>query len=170
MFFSICTNGFNFFDGFCSSYSWVPNICPRACYFLNFFPTSHPSLNAYLDPPQPPPAPPPPPHPFIIISNIFYFTELDDLNTNISISGFYPSTFVYIRFSPKIQFLYCFLSSVAWPHGRHWKKIFEIQVCKSLENFLFFFYFCWNFRVLWRVLKKSLPERYIQFSLMRACL
>ena len=28
-------------------------------------------------------------------------------------SSFYPSTFVYNRFSPKIQFLYCVLSSVA---------------------------------------------------------
>ena len=28
-------------------------------------------------------------------------------------SGFYPTTFVYSHFPPKIQFLYCFLTLVA---------------------------------------------------------
>ena len=32
--------------------------------------------------------------------------------TNMS-SGFYPSTFVYSRFFPKIQFLFCLLSSLS---------------------------------------------------------
>ena len=48
-------------------------------------------------------------------------------------SGFYPSTFVYSRFSPKIQFLYCLLSSLA-----RWGdlmvdtkiKVFEFYVCR----------------------------------------
>ena len=33
-------------------------------------------------------------------------------NLKVVTSGFYPSTFVYSRFSSKIQFLYCLLSSV----------------------------------------------------------
>ena len=44
-------------------------------------------------------------------------------------AGFYPSTFVYSRFLPMIQFLYCLLSSVA-PRGGPMVdsggKIFEI--------------------------------------------
>ena len=38
----------------------------------------------------------------------------DDVICNIAIySGFYPGTFVYSCFSPRIQFLNCLLSSVA---------------------------------------------------------
>ena len=39
--------------------------------------------------------------------------SLETLTSIIRTAGFYPSTFVYSRFSPKIQFLYCLLSSVA---------------------------------------------------------
>ena len=44
-------------------------------------------------------------------------------------AGFYPSTFVYSRFSSKIQFLYCLLSSLApWggPMVDTEGKIFQI--------------------------------------------
>ena len=44
-------------------------------------------------------------------------------------TGFYPSTFVYSRFPPKIQFLYCLLDSVApccGPMIESEGKIFEI--------------------------------------------
>ena len=43
--------------------------------------------------------------------------------------GFYPNTFLYSRFSPKIEFLYCLLSSVApWggPMVDTKQNIFEI--------------------------------------------
>ena len=52
-------------------------------------------------------------------------------------AGLYPSTFVYKRFSPKIPFLYCLLSSVAlWdgPMVDTEEKNFEIWVFRSLEN------------------------------------
>ena len=82
--------------------------------------------------------------------------------------GFYPSTFIYSRFS---LFLYCLLSSVA-PWGGSMVgtegKIFEIWVCRSLEN-AFFLDFSWKFTVSWLVLKKSWLERYIHFSFMSVC-
>ena len=84
------------------------------------------------------------------------------------VAGFYPSTFIYSRFSP---FLYCLLSSVA-PWGGSIVgtegKIFEIWVCRSLEN-AFFLDFSWKFRVSRVVLKKSWLERYIHFSFMCVC-
>ena len=58
-------------------------------------------------------------------------------------------------FSPKIQFLYCLLSSVALrgdPMVDNEGEIFEIHMCKLLES-AFFLDFSWNFRVLWGVSK-----------------
>ena len=79
------------------------------------------------------------------------------LHMNLWLTDFYSGTFVYSRFSPKIEFLYCLLSSVA-PWGGcmvdNEGEIFEIYMCRSLEN-AFFLDFPWNFRVLWGVLKKS---------------
>ena len=107
----------------------------------------------------------------------FFFQELQLITVLFLIfdsymsSGFYPSTFVYGCFPPKIQFLYCLLNSVA-PWGGLMidseGKFFEIQICRFLEN-TFFLDFCWNFRVLWGVLKKMLLERCMQLSFMRVC-
>ena len=72
-------------------------------------------------------------------------------------AGFYPSTFVYSRFPPKIQFLYCLLNQMApWggPVIDSEQKLFEIYICRLLEK-VFFLDFLWNFRVVWGVLKKS---------------
>ena len=46
---------------------------------------------------------------------LLYINDLpDDFMCNIAIySGFYPGTFVSTRFSPKIQLLYCLLSTMA---------------------------------------------------------
>ena len=82
---------------------------------------------------------------------------------------FYPSTFVYSRISPKIQFLDSLLNSVA-PWGGFMLDIegnvLENLVCRSLEK-VFFLNLPWNFRVSWAVFKKSWLERYIQISFMR---
>ena len=76
-------------------------------------------------------------------------------------TGFYPSTFVYTRFSPKTQFLQCLLSSVV-PQGSSMvdikRKMFEIQVCRLLKN-AFFQDFSGNFRVY----------TYIQVPFMHVC-
>ena len=132
--------------------------------------------------------------------------EKDKIITCWASPVFYPSTFVYSHFPPKIQFLHCLLSSLfPWgiPIVDTKGKIFEIQVSWLLENafptiwlqkhslyivdkhdffpwislvntfiqsclFIFFVCsssnFCWNFRVLWGVSKKSWQERYIQLS------
>ena len=58
----------------------------------------------------------------------------------ITKAGFYPRNFVYSFFSPNIQFLYYFLSSVAaWgcPMADTEGKMFEMLVCKLLENAFF---------------------------------
>ena len=52
-------------------------------------------------------------------------------------AGFYPSTFFYSRFSPKIWFLQHLFSSMApWggPMVDVEEKMFEIQVCRLREN------------------------------------
>ena len=77
------------------------------------------------------------------------------------IAGFYPNTFVYSTFLPKIQFLQCFLSSMAqWggPMVDTKQKMSEIQVCRYLKN-AFFLNFSRNFRVC----------TYIQDFFMCAC-
>ena len=75
-------------------------------------------------------------------------------------AGVYPRTFVYSRFSPKIQFLQCLLSSVArWrcPMVDIEGKMFEIQVCGLLKN-AFFLDFSGNLEFI---------HTYIQVSFMR---
>ena len=89
----------------------------------------------------------------------------------ITFTGFYPSTFVYSHFPSRIQFLYCLLSSVAqWggPMVDNQQEIFEIYMCRSLEN-AFFLNFSWSFRILWGILKKSWQKGYIQLSFMCVC-
>ena len=77
---------------------------------------------------------------------------------------FYPSTFVYSRISPKIQFLECFLSSVAplcGPMLDTEGKCFwnlGLQIAGKCI-FVRFFLKLWRF---WAVLKKSCLERCIQ--------
>ena len=86
-------------------------------------------------------------------------------------SGFYPCTFVYSRISPKIQFFQCLLSLVV-PWGDHMVnnegKMFEIQVCRLLEN-VFVLGFSWNFRVSLRVLNNSRRESCIKPSFTYVC-
>ena len=72
--------------------------------------------------------------------NNLHFNILDHIlkiPNMYTLPGFYPSTFVYSRFPQKIQFLYCLLSLVA-PWGGSMVdtegKIFEIHVCRLLEN------------------------------------
>ena len=83
-----------------------------------------------------------------ILNKIFMYLYLKMWSANIyhisvakrfsNCTSFYPSTFVYNCFPPKIQFLYCLHSSVApGPMVDTEGKIFEIQVCRSLENAFF---------------------------------
>ena len=88
------------------------------------------------------------------------------------LTGFYPSTFVYSHFPPKVQFHYCFLSSVALWGG---------PMVDTKENFfwnlnlqiggksIFLGFFGWILRVLWGFLKKRWLERYIQLFFMNVC-
>ena len=74
-------------------------------------------------------------------------------------AGFYPSTFVYNRFPPQIQFLQCLLSSLPLQGDLMVDtkgKMFEIQVCRLLEN-AFFSDFYGNFSI----------QTYIHVSFMR---
>ena len=76
-------------------------------------------------------------------------------------AGFYPSTFVYSCFPPKIQFLQYLLSSVVLWGGTMVdtkRKMFQIQICRLLEN-AFFLDFSWNFRVY----------AYMQVPFMHVC-
>ena len=52
---------------------------------------------------------------FIQLNSILFITHMSVYMYMyvIRFTGFYPSTFVDSRFPPKIQFLYCLLSSVA---------------------------------------------------------
>ena len=64
-----------------------------------------------------------------------------NMNKKVCSKRCFPSTFVYSCFFEKIQFLQCLLSSVApWLYDStvdtKW-KMFEIQVCRLLENEFF---------------------------------
>ena len=81
--------------------------------------------------------------------------------------SFYQTTFVYSHFSPKIQFLYCFLSSIALSGNPVVDTEESFLKFRSAESWKpFFLDFSRNFRVLWAVLKKSWPKRYIQLYFM----
>ena len=78
--------------------------------------------------------------------------------------GFYPSTFVYSRFSQRFSFFTVCL--VQWLHGvAPWwtpngKLLWNLGL-ESAES--------QNFRVLSGILRKGYLERYMQISFMRVC-
>ena len=87
-------------------------------------------------------------------------------------AGFYPSTFclqLWFPKDPKIQFLDCLLSSVTPERDPMLDTEGKFLKFRSADWWKFFLDFFWNFKVLWRVLKKSWLERYIQLYFMRVC-
>ena len=91
------------------------------------------------------------------------------LTLNCNIQAFIQATLSTAVFPQRFSFLTVYLVQWlrGWPHGGDRREVFSnlsLQIAVKCIFLGFFFFF--NFRVLLRVVKKSLPERQLQPSLM----